>query len=690
MIARPAATDFGSAFTLTLLTNDPELAAEADAAGVDRVGLDFERAGKAERQAGVDGRIADHSWDDLAAVARQLVRADLFLRLNALHANTPAEVETALSAGVRVLMLPFFKSPGELRQFASLVRGRAKIVALLETAAAAVRIRDILKVPGIDEVMLGLNDLRLQFGVASHFEVLASPLVDALAAEVHNARLPLAIGGVARPDDTSLPVPPQLVYARLVQLNATPGFRGPSSAALLPTGTSHTRCMACAVSSRHGRRPLRQILRKSACNWHNRRRGWRRQWCEGDRTRSLRVRVSHGSSMIFCSVVAQNCLLQARILAESLAEYHPHAKLELFVADAPDQATTRDEPFRRVGLSEAGIAREELWRRLTMYERQALASSLKATLLAACLARTGGPVLLLDADMLAFAPLDDLGELAMRHGILLTPHTAVPMRFKAGGFGPEQAFLRAGVFNGGFVGVSAKASEFLRWWSERCARDCVLAFDRGICLSQNWLALVPSLFDHHVLRDRGINLTGHGMGEEDIEWRGRQPWIGDTPLRLFHFASKFDPVSGEFAAARDAHWWPRSSERPGFARLCQVYATRLMGAGFDGVALEDEALDWVMRAAYRRALIEAEANALPEPPNPFANGMAEFTAWLAEPASTGHGLSRYLSALYAGRPDLQAVFPNVPGEGQRDFLAWVASKCGGELPVGLPVAAARS
>jgi hypothetical protein len=132
-----------------------------------------------------------------------------------------------------------------------------------------------------------------------------------------------------------------------------------------------------------------------------------------------------------------------------------------------------------------------------MYESQALASSLKSTLLGGCLARTGGPVLLMDADMLVLGSLDDLGELATRHQILLTPHATVPLRFEAGGFGPEQAFLLFGVFNGGFVGVSDGADEFLRWWQERCARDCVVEPDRGIVMSQNWLGLVPALFDHH-------------------------------------------------------------------------------------------------------------------------------------------------------------------------------------------------
>ena len=74
------------AFVLTLWTNDPALAARADAAGVDRVGVDLERLGKAERQRGprhLD--LAAHDWTISARVGAALARADLFARLDPLH-----------------------------------------------------------------------------------------------------------------------------------------------------------------------------------------------------------------------------------------------------------------------------------------------------------------------------------------------------------------------------------------------------------------------------------------------------------------------------------------------------------------------------------------------------------------------------------------------------------------------------
>jgi hypothetical protein len=216
-----AASRFGDEFRLTLITNDPVLAALADAAGVDRVGVDLERLGKAERQAAEDTRLSEHRLDDIPVVARSLANADLFVRLNPFGPGTRLEMEAALQGGAKVVMLPFFRTANEVGRFVRLADGRAHIVILLETAPAVLRIREVLAVPGIGEVMLGLNDLRLQFGVRSHFEVLASPLVDMLADEVRRVGLPLGVGGVARVDDRRLPIAPDLVYAQFPRLGAT-------------------------------------------------------------------------------------------------------------------------------------------------------------------------------------------------------------------------------------------------------------------------------------------------------------------------------------------------------------------------------------------------------------------------------------------------------------------------------------
>ncbi len=98
---------FGRGFALTLLTADPALASAADAAGVDRIGVDVERLGKRERQGAIhDARISEHRLEDLAVLAPHVRRAQLFCRIDPPHDGTARQVERALELGAGVIMLP--------------------------------------------------------------------------------------------------------------------------------------------------------------------------------------------------------------------------------------------------------------------------------------------------------------------------------------------------------------------------------------------------------------------------------------------------------------------------------------------------------------------------------------------------------------------------------------------------------
>lgn len=209
-------------FILTLISRDPALIRAADRAGVDRIGIDIERLGKRDRQGDIpNARISDHDMDDLKAVAATAKHAMVFIRLNPLHTGTPAEVERALSLGARVLMLPYFTSAYEVACFVDAVAGRAMVTLLLETAAAAARLHEIVAVPGVSEIIVGLNDLHRTFGLASHFEMLASDMMVTIGCQVRDAGLRFGFGAVARPGDTSLPIPADLVLAQYPRLGAT-------------------------------------------------------------------------------------------------------------------------------------------------------------------------------------------------------------------------------------------------------------------------------------------------------------------------------------------------------------------------------------------------------------------------------------------------------------------------------------
>lgn len=211
---------YGDDFILTLFTNDVELARRADEAGVNRIGLDLEKIGKAERQRHLRTWLSDHEEHQLPALRQTLKKAQLFARTNPIHSGLREEIDRLIQGGVEVLMLPMFKTTQEAGTFIELVAGRAKVSLLLETAAAAARIQEITKLQGIDEIHIGLNDLYLSLGLKNHFELLASRLMDFLSEVVVEAGIPFGFGGIGRVGDGRLPIPSDLVYAQYPRLRA--------------------------------------------------------------------------------------------------------------------------------------------------------------------------------------------------------------------------------------------------------------------------------------------------------------------------------------------------------------------------------------------------------------------------------------------------------------------------------------
>lgn len=207
-------------FVLTLFTNDIELARRADLAGINRIGLDLEVLGKAERQQHLNTWISDHREEQLTALRQTLKKAKLFVRTNPPHPGLRDEIDRYIEAGVEVLMLPMFRTAGEAADFIRYIDGRAKVSLLVETAAAAIRIDDIVRVKGIDEIHIGLNDLHLDLGLNSHFELLRYQFMTNLANIVHHAGIPFGFGGIGRVTDDRLPIPSDLIYAQYPRLGA--------------------------------------------------------------------------------------------------------------------------------------------------------------------------------------------------------------------------------------------------------------------------------------------------------------------------------------------------------------------------------------------------------------------------------------------------------------------------------------
>lgn len=188
---------------LMYITNQPEVAKIAEVAGVDRIFVDMEYIGKADRQGGMDTVQSKHTVEDVQRIRESIHSSELLVRVNPIHGATQDycsskdEIEEVISRGADILMLPFFKKVEEVREFVKLVGGRAKTIPLVETPEAVENIDEILKINGIDEIFIGLNDLSLGYNKKFMFELLVDGTVENLCCKFRQKNITFGFGGIA-------------------------------------------------------------------------------------------------------------------------------------------------------------------------------------------------------------------------------------------------------------------------------------------------------------------------------------------------------------------------------------------------------------------------------------------------------------------------------------------------------------
>jgi len=188
---------------LMYITNRPDVAKIAEKNGVDRIFVDMEYIGKAERQGKMDTVQNHHTIEDVKNVRAVLNKAELLVRINPIHEATEEycsskeEIDAVIEAGADIVMLPYFKTIQEVYDFLSIVNGRVKTMLLLETKEAVAILDVILTMKDIDEIHIGLNDLSLSYGKTFMFELLTDGTVERLCRKMEIAGKFYGFGGIA-------------------------------------------------------------------------------------------------------------------------------------------------------------------------------------------------------------------------------------------------------------------------------------------------------------------------------------------------------------------------------------------------------------------------------------------------------------------------------------------------------------
>lgn len=187
------------------ITNKPWVAKIAEEAGVDWIFIDMEYLDKAARQGGMDTVQNHHTVEDVKIIHDCLTTSKLLVRCNHIYDGSKKEIDAIIRNGADIVMLPYFKTVKEVKQFLDYVGGRAKTCLLVETPEAGMLIDEILALPGIDMIHIGLNDMHLALGMKFMFELLADGTVDGLANKIKAKGIPFGFGGLANLEGGAIP-----------------------------------------------------------------------------------------------------------------------------------------------------------------------------------------------------------------------------------------------------------------------------------------------------------------------------------------------------------------------------------------------------------------------------------------------------------------------------------------------------
>ena len=398
--------------------------------------------------------------------------------------------------------------------------------------------------------------------------------------------------------------------------------------------------------------------------------------------------------MNVCTIIAKNYLAHARVLAESFQRHHPDGRCFVLVIDETDgYVDPAQEPFVLVRPGEIGL---DAWDEMRgAYDVMELSTAVKPWLLRHMLREhdDGGGIAYLDPDIQVASRMAELEAALAEHAVVLTPHVLHGMP-RDGRKPSETDILMAGVYNLGFIGLSGRddAYAMLDWWSERLLTDCHVAPERGLFVDQRWVDFVPGLVsDLEIFRDPTYNVAYWNLPERALDRNGDGWLVDGRALRFFHFSGYSPDAPGRLSKHQDR---VQLTEDDALWALCDAYGDALLAAGFDQVRTlpyEHDVLPSGMRLTKgMRALYRAGVEADECPSSLFApEGEAAFVAWLDEPAPAAPAISRHLHALWAGRPDLQRVYPGVERGDVAGYLGWCVEHGRTEVPIPdalLPVA----
>lgn len=386
-------------------------------------------------------------------------------------------------------------------------------------------------------------------------------------------------------------------------------------------------------------------------------------------------------SLFVCTTVTRATIPWARRLNASLATHAGRTRLLVLVLDDLDLAVDPSrELFEVVRPEQLELPQFDLM--AARFDREHLVRASEPSLLRLALDHSGGdPVIYLDPQTEAFAPLDEFATLAAERGVGLVARLTAPI--PRDGLRPsDEDALGQGIFDPGCLACAGSSSfeRALRSWTERMRHDGPPGAATTV---PRWHDLLVTFLPRAAIADDpGLGVSVWNLHERRVTDDGPRVLVDGVPLRTLCFAGMEVEPGAE--AARDEPRGEMLSRGAVFARqppIARLLLDRsrfrgaeqagLQEARGDGYAFDRLADGTPLSPRLRRLIWLAERRGGLRR-SPFTGpGLEELVEFLLGAPRAYPGIPRLWTWIYEERGDLNGAFPDIRGADASSFLEWI-------------------
>ncbi|WP_224245720.1 hypothetical protein [Hyalangium gracile] len=242
--------------------------------------------------------------------------------------------------------------------------------------------------------------------------------------------------------------------------------------------------------------------------------------------------------VIYCTIASANYLPRVFALKESIERNRRGADVRILLCEHPRVVRELEEELKQEFYAPDEIGCPQ-WRQMAFYyDCMEFNTAVKPFFLKTLMDEGADAVVYFDPDIVVFGGLEELESSLETHDAILTPHLCEPM--EDDGHTPALIdFNRVGQFNLGFIGFARneRSERSLRWWANRCERDCISDLSQGLFTDQAWANLFASFLEVKILRSQAYNMAYWNLSQRKLSRAADGRWMtGDGPLVFFHFS----------------------------------------------------------------------------------------------------------------------------------------------------------